>query len=71
MENKKEKYVCRCGSRVEKLTTYVNKSGGRITVCSNCASESGLVANTNYAALDYEAYIEVKQPVINNELKLN
>jgi predicted nucleic acid-binding Zn ribbon protein len=45
------KYICRCGHRTDKLTSYfVNQI--RVTVCENCEGE---LKNRNVVvAIDYE-----------------
>lgn len=41
MANNIDKYLCRCGNRVNKLISYF-VHGSRITVCDNCAESLGL-----------------------------
>lgn len=53
------KYTCRCGKRVEVLTSYFN-NGVRITVCDECAMSSGLKWNEEFKAVNYEEIKEDK-----------
>lgn len=49
------KYICRCGNRTDKLTSYFI-DGVRVTACENCEEE---FKNNNKAeAVDYD---EVKK----------
>lgn len=69
MENKKNKYMCRCGQRVDRLTSFL-KEGRRVTLCDKCAVESGIKNNPTWEAKDYESTQEKKAKNI-NKFKLN
>mgnify|MGYP001617579701 CR=1 FL=1 len=49
-----QKYICRCGNRTDKLTSYFI-NGIRITLCDECSSE---FEKNNAEAVDYD---EVKK----------
>lgn len=51
------KYICRCGNRTDKLTSYFI-GGIRITACEECDSE--FKKNKEAIAIDYD---EVKKDV--------
>jgi hypothetical protein len=48
-----EKYICSCGAKVNKLTSFFSTIG-RITVCDECADRQGLNKNKEFEAVDYE-----------------
>jgi len=48
-----EKYIFRCGKRVDKLISYFNKDGYRITACDDCADKHSLKTK-EFVAVDYE-----------------
>lgn len=47
-----KKYMCFCGKNVEKLISYF-KNGIRITCCSSCAEQNGLVKDSD-ESMDYD-----------------
>lgn len=46
-----EKYICRCGNRTDKLTSYFI-GGIRVTACEEC--EGDLKDNKGVIAVDYD-----------------
>lgn len=46
------KYICRCGSRVDELTSYFY-NGIRVTVCDECAEQHGFKNNKQIEYVDY------------------
>ncbi len=48
------KVSCRCGKRVDELTSYFQKGSGiRITVCDSCATELGLNDSNKFDKVKY------------------
>lgn len=48
-----EKYICRCGKAVNKITSYF-KDGIRVTVCDDCANQYGLTTDEGVIKVDYK-----------------
>lgn len=49
----KNKYVCSCGNKVDKLTSYF-KNSVRVTLCDRCAEENGLTQDADIIKVDYD-----------------
>lgn len=47
------KYTCRCGKRVDKLTSFF-KNGIRVTICDDCAKDIGLNKDEDVTKVDYD-----------------
>lgn len=52
-----EKYTCRCGRAVNKITSYF-KDNVRVTLCDDCAEESGLKNDPDVKQYDYEDVVK-------------
>lgn len=47
------KHICRCGAKVDKLTSYFS-NGIRVTVCDQCAELNKFKNNNAFIAVDYD-----------------
>lgn len=52
-----EKYTCRCGRAVNKMTSYF-KDNVRVTLCDDCAEASGLKEDESVIKVDYDKIVK-------------
>ena len=52
-----EKYICRCGKQVNKITSYF-KEGIRFTMCNECAEAHGFNSDSKVEKVDYDVVMK-------------